>query len=155
MDSSTTREVQETSSITNVTIIIVMFIPCSWWYRHHSSSRYGPSTSCAVAQPNRTLLVSTVYCKSFEVEKFCCCKIKLYFAGKHSRLVDGRLVFCTGYFTGKVLYRSIRENHKTFPPRTFTIYSIIVHDTTMASCKELSLCIVQCILIGKSDTGEY
>ena len=47
-------------SIINVIVIIIMFIPCSWWYRHHSSSRYGPSISCAVGQPNKMLLVSII-----------------------------------------------------------------------------------------------
>ena len=68
------------------------------------------------------LLHSTVYCKSFEVEKFRGCRNKLQFAGKHSRL-HGDLVWPNPIAQAISLekfrgYLSIRENHETFPPRT-------------------------------------
>ena len=64
----------------------------------------------------------TIYCKSFEVEKFRGCRNKLQFAEKHSRL-HGDLVWPNPIAQAISLekfcgYRSIRENHETFPPQT-------------------------------------
>ena len=66
--------------------------------------------------------MSTVYCKSFEVEKFRVYRNKLQFAGKHSRL-HGDLVWPNPIAQAISLeefcdYRSIREDCETFPPRT-------------------------------------
>ena len=67
-----------------------------------------------------------VYCKLFEVEKFCSCKTKLQFAGKHSRL-DGSLawpnpVAQATYFTGKVSWLPINPRK----PQLFTLKNLLM-----------------------------
>ena len=84
-------------------------------YRHSDALLYGIYK----------LLVYTVYCKLFKVEKFCGWRNKLY---SLENIHDCMVILCilhksiiTNSLEKFHVYWSIHENRKTFPPRTIWV----------------------------------
>ena len=88
------------------------------------------STNCWLQKTLASSTEDTVYCKSFDLEKFCGCRNELQFTKKHLQLHDKSCVakpYCTWGNIAISLekfhgHQSIHENRETLPPRT--IYNI-------------------------------